>query len=158
MKIALIAPVMMLAVSCAAPAPDLSSLEMQQLQARNLETDKRTVFNASVSVLQDAGYVVKNADYETGLISASGTTINNTSFFDAITHRSVSTQTSASVFIEPWQSSQTRIRINFVEGKATSGQYGQSNQEDRPILIPEVYRNFFDQLDKAIFVRRGMNR
>jgi len=152
MKIALLLPVLM-AVSCAAPQPELSGLEAQELQARIIETDKRTVFNASVSVLQDAGYVLRNADYETGLITAAGQTKDNTNLFGVLASTSSSVQTTASVFVEPWNRNGTRIRVSFVEAERMSGQYGQSTNSDHTIYSAEVYRNFFNELDKAIFVR-----
>ena len=128
---------------------------MQELQARVLESDKRTVFNASVSVLQDAGYVVRNADFDTGLITAAGETQNNTNLFGIFASTTSSTQTTASVFVEPWEFHATRIRVNFVEANKTSGQYGQSTSSDSTIFTANVYRNFYQQLDKAIFVRHG---
>lgn len=154
MKIALFLPVL-LAASCSAVQPELSSLEMQELQARVLDSDKRTVFNASVSVLQDAGYVVRNADFDTGLITAAGETQNNTSLFGILASTTSSIQTTASVFVEPWEFHDTRIRVSFVEAYRSSGQYGQSTSSDSTIFTADVYRNFYQQLDKAIFVRNG---
>jgi len=117
------------------------SLELQELQARVLESDKRTMFNASVSVLQDAGYVVRNADFDTGLITAAGETQSNTNLFGILASTSSSTQTTASVFVEPWEIHATRIRVNFVEANKTSGQHGQSTSSDSTMFTGTFTNN-----------------
>ena len=66
-----------LATTLAAPAmaekkPQLSGLELQQVQARDMETSVEVAFPAVMTVLQDAGYRIQDADKDTGLIVAEG--------------------------------------------------------------------------------------
>jgi hypothetical protein len=141
--------------SCAAPAPQLTNLEKEELQSRQLECDKRTAFNSSVSVLQSAGYTITAADFETGIITGAGETKNTTNLFGALAGVTSSSQTSVSVFVEEWGPDKTKVRATFVEGSVASGQYGQQSSNDKTVYNPEVYSNFFESLRQAIFVRTG---
>lgn len=140
--------------SCAV-APQLSNLEKEELQSRQLECDKRTGFNSCVSVLQSAGYTIKAADFETGIITGSGETKNTTNLFSALAGVSSSAQTSVSVFVEEWGQGTTKVRATFVEGSFASGSYGQQSSNDRTIYDAAVYQNFFESLRQAVFVRSG---
>ena len=50
--------------------PQLTPLEVQSLQKRDLETNKEIAFASVVSVFQDLGYTIVSADKETGFITA----------------------------------------------------------------------------------------
>lgn len=152
LPIVLIAPIVF--PSCAV-APQLSNLEKEELQSRQLECDKRTGFNSCVSVLQSAGYTIKAADFETGIITGSGETKNTTNLFSALAGVSSSSQTSVSVFVEEWGPGTTKVRATFVEGSFASGSYGQQSSNDKTIYDASVYQNFFESLRQAIFVRSG---
>lgn len=152
----LILPLALAGLPSCATAPPLSSLEKQELQSREVEAEKRLAFNACMGVLQDAGYTIHAADFETGLITGNGETNGSTSFLAAIAGVSSSSQTSVSVFLEPWGARKTKVRATFVEGTTSSGRYGVTSTDDQTIYEAEVYRNFFNELDKAIFVRASM--
>lgn len=46
----------------------------------------------------------------------------------------------------------TKIRLNFVMVKASANTYG-SNEDEEPILDPSVYRDTFEKIDQAVFIR-----
>jgi hypothetical protein len=61
-----------LAAALSAPAaaekkPQVSGLELQQVQARDMETTIDVAFPAVMTVLQDADYRIQSADKATGL-------------------------------------------------------------------------------------------
>ena len=56
---------------CAATAPQKTQLQMREFQTRSFETtDERAVLKALVNVLQDDGYMIKQANTDLGLLSA----------------------------------------------------------------------------------------
>jgi len=60
------------AAGCAAPVPPpKSQLEIREIQTRTFDTpDSKLVMKAMLNVLQDDGYVVRNAVVDLGLITA----------------------------------------------------------------------------------------
>lgn len=58
------------------PKPKLNPLQIQAMQTRDFEATKRPVFNAVMTTLQNEGYTVEAANYDTGFITAKSTTRN----------------------------------------------------------------------------------
>ena len=61
-------------------------------------------------------------------------------------------QTSATAFVEEIGKI-TKVRLNFVTSNKKSYGYGQSDRQDTPILNADVYKNAFERVESAIFVR-----
>ena len=106
-------------------------LEIQSIQTREYEAPKKIVFASVVSVFQDLGYTIKNADLNTGFINAESATQNATFGADADVlidvlgilgdtppTQSVE-QTVATAFIEEIRD-RTRVRLNFVTTRQSS--------------------------------------
>lgn len=131
--------------------PTMTPLEIQSLQSREFDAPKKVVFPSVISVFQDIGYTITNADIETGLISAESTADSDfaTKFWLGITKVS---QTKATAFVEQI-GNKTKARLNFVETKKTSSGWGQTDQQDAPLLDAKLYQNAFEKIDSAIFVR-----
>lgn len=138
--------------SCASnQAPQMTPLELQSLQSRDFEAQKDVVFPSVVSVFQDLGYTISNADIASGLISAESSTDTNVGF-KILTGSSLTTQTKATGFIEAI-GDKTRVRLNFVTVKQTSSGWGQNDRNDTPILDAKIYENAFEKVGSAIFLR-----
>jgi len=131
--------------------PTMTSLQIQSLQSRDYESKKDIVFPSIVSVFQDIGYTISNADIQTGLISAESSSQSDfmSKFWLGVTKVS---QTRATAFVEQI-GDKTRARLNFVEVKKSSSGWGQSDREDTPLLDAKLYENAFDKIDNAIFIR-----
>jgi len=139
-------------VGCAtAPKATLTPLEIQSLQTREFEHSKGIVFPSVMSVFQDLGYTVKSADKATGFITAESAAKSDFASKFWLGVSSVA-QTSATAFVEKIGKI-TRVRLNFVTSNKKSSWYGQSDREDTPILNAEVYKNAFERIESAIFVR-----
>lgn len=133
-------------------APVLTPLEIQALQTRDYTSNKNVVFPSVVSVFQDLGYTIKNADKDTGIIMAeSAAQSDSTSRIFGIS--SVS-QTSATAFVEEIGKI-TKVRLNFVTVNNKSYGYGQTDRQDTPILDAPTYQNAFERIENAIFVRKA---
>ncbi|WP_018234423.1 hypothetical protein [Thioalkalivibrio thiocyanodenitrificans] len=134
---------------CAAPAPQMTSLEIQAFQLKEFETDKTTAFNSTVSVFQDLGYIIDTASLETGIITSQSPTESGFIPFVGMTQ----TNTRATAFVEERRPGATSIRLNFVEVQKRSGGYGQQSGRDNVILDPAVYENAFEKIEEAVFIR-----
>jgi hypothetical protein len=144
---------LLLLVSCSmSTGPILTPLEKQALQTREYEDNYDIVFASTISVFQDLGYTINNADKATGLISGSSPTKTSGWLQKVLTSRTNRTNTRASAFIETI-GKMTKIRISFVLSDKSSSVYGQEDQNDVPLYDAVIYRNAFEQIENAIFVR-----
>lgn len=133
-------------------APELTPMELQAIQSREFETTKDNLFGAVMTVLQDLGYQVQTADVQTGFITAISATQNKTNVFMALGGMSASGNTKITCFLQPMPSGMTRVRLNFLNTRNTSSQYGQNSQNDKPILDAAIYHNAWEKIDEALFV------
>lgn len=133
--------------------PQLTPLELQALQSHEYETTKEVLFASVVSVFQDLGYQLENADMGSGFITASSATRNRTGLLDAFAGSRSSGNTRATAFVEAMPNGMARVRLNFLNSKSTSSNWGQSSREDKPVLDPQTYKAAWDKIDEAIFTR-----
>lgn len=133
--------------------PELTSMEIQALQSHEYETQKEILFASVVSVFQDLGYQLANADMSSGFITASSPMKNKTSFWDAMAKQQGSGNTKVTAFVEQMPGGSARVRLNFVNSKSTSGMWGGNSSSDKPILDPQTYKIAWDKIDEAVFTR-----
>lgn len=133
--------------------PEMTSLELQALQSHEYETTKEILFASVVSVFQDLGYQLSNADLPSGFITASSPMKNKTSIWDALGSSKGSGNTKVTAFVEQMPGGRARVRLNFVNSKTTSGMWGGSSAEDKPIFDPITYKVAWDKIDEAVFTR-----
>ncbi|WP_324780096.1 hypothetical protein [Thiobacillus sedimenti] len=136
-----------------APQTTKSPLELQAIQAKEFETTKKVAFASTLSVFQDLGYVVGNANLETGLISAKSPT--QQSFVPFVGQ--VMKDVQATAFVEEIVPGRTKVRLNFVNSTQTSSGYGMRGAHDQPIEDPQVYQDVFSKVQQAIFIRQNVN-
>ncbi len=137
--------------------PEMTPMELQALQSHEYETTKEILFASVVSVFQDLGYQLENADMPSGFITASSATKNRTNLIEAFAGQSSSGNTRATAFVEAMPNGLARVRLNFLSSKSSSSIYGQQSKNDRPILDPLTYKAAWDKIDDAIFVRNASN-
>jgi len=142
-------------------APALTPLEIQSMQTREYQDDKKIVFASVMSVFQDLGYTIGSADLETGFLTASsaastqGPGLAEMMLLGAAQARQYTNQTRSTASVEQTPSGGARVRLNFVVGTQASSGYGQQTAQDKPILDPQIYQNAFEKIETAIFVRTG---
>jgi hypothetical protein len=137
------------------PEATPTSLQLQSFQAKEFETSKVIAFGSVLSVFQDLGYIVASADRETGFITAASPAGNKQNVWEVLAGTTSSVQTRATAFVEEIRPGFASIRLNFVDARRQSGMYGQTTDNDRPILEPKVYEAAFDKIGDAIFIRSG---
>jgi hypothetical protein len=135
--------------------PMLTPMELQALQSKEFETTKESLFASVVSVFQDLGYQIENADLPTGFINATSAAGNKTNVWEAMSGMRSSGNTRATAFVEKMPNGLARVRLNFLSTKMTTFGYGQQTRDDRPILDLIVYRTAWDKIDEALFVRQA---
>ena len=133
-----------------------TSLEIQSYQSRSFEVDKKMAFNSAMSVFQDLGYIVNSANLDTGFITAESPTKGakgSDAFLSFLAGIRVEGRTAVTAFVEELSPKSAKIRLNFVERKKASGDYGQQSNRDDPIQDPKIYQSAFDKISDAIFIR-----
>lgn len=139
--------------------PQKTQLQIRQFQTRSYETnDTKMVMKAMLNVLQDDGFIVKNAVLDLGLLSA---------------EKSVDIENKGQVFLASfigganavWKiasivhctanvseyGSQTRVRVNF--------QVKVLNNKGGLMIIEQIgdenyYQVFFTKVDKGVFIQK----
>jgi hypothetical protein len=134
--------------------PEVSGLELQQIQARDMETTIDVAFPAVMTVLQDAGYRIQSADKATGLIVAEGSSNKITTYNIWYGLGSKKRVPTVSAFIEARGPQYTRVRLSFVMSLRKSRN---AFSDEDPVTDPAVYRQAFEQIEKEIFTRNAMN-
>lgn len=130
----------------------LTPLQLQALQSKEFETTKDSLFSAVMTVVQDLGYQVNSADLTTGFITATSAAQQKTSVFEALAGSQSTMSTRMTAFVQKMPNGMSRVRLNFLETRNSSSAYGQSTQQDKPILDAVIYRNTWDKIDEALFV------
>ncbi|HEX4738418.1 MAG TPA: hypothetical protein VH331_12740 [Allosphingosinicella sp.] len=137
--------------------PQATGLELQQIQSRDFEGSYDQVFPSVVSVLQDAGYRIQSADKGSGLITGLASTKSHASFTLFVGMGRSKKAPVVYAFIEPRGQKVARVRLSFVMAKTKSSLYGMNSSDEEPITDPQVYRDAFDAIGKALFVRQGLD-
>ena len=136
-----------------------SQLQIREFQTRTYDTnDTKMVMKAMLNVLQDDGYIVKNAVVDMGLLSAekSVDVQNNGEAFmlllfggqNAVYKKASIIECSANV---SEYGKECRVRVNFqvkiMDNKGGIMKIEQINDE-------KYYQDFFAKVDKGIFIQK----
>ncbi len=141
--------------SCAAPPKIIQSgLEIQSYQAHEFETTKRIAFDSTMSVLQDAGFIIESADYETGFITGRGTSTARTDFWFGATNEHIE----MTAFIEQRTSELSRVRVNLVDSSQRKSAWNPAQDviTEKGVRDPVTYQTLFDKIGQTIFVRENL--
>lgn len=103
-----------------------------------------------MGALQDAGYVIQSADYEAGFITAFGDPTPPEGLWQTLT---APDRMFASVVVEPKSARRTEVRITFVEHDEKTDCEGRHSLDTHTTFAPQVYGNFFRDLDLALLKR-----
>lgn len=163
MKCLTVAPIIMflLLPGCVMqpPTPQKTQLEIREFQTRSYETkDVKMVMKSMLNVLQDDGYIVKNANVELGLLTATKEVDveNKDQAFVAILISGSEARWNKNSVIESSANvsehgNKTRVRINF--------QLKTLNNKGEVVGVKQIedskyYQEFFAKVDKGIFIQK----
>lgn len=154
LKLIILLPIFFLLTAC--PVEQRVALkspaELIALQTRTFDSSKDTSMRAVVSVFQDLGYIIQTTESNTGLITAKSPTEASFSLFG---RRMTDTKVTATV--EQMSNTKTRVRLNFVQSKRFSSEYGMNQENEQPIYDGNVYQDAFSKIRNAIFLRKNIN-
>lgn len=131
----------------------LSGLALQQIQAKDFESTPEVLFPSVVTVLQDSGYRISEADRSSGFISGLGSAEQKLTYNIWFGLGKKKTVPVVSAFIEQRGKNITRVRLSFVMSKAKSRE---NLSDETPITDPAVYQDAFDRIEKEVFIRQAM--
>jgi hypothetical protein len=129
-------------------ATTLSPMQRRSIESRDLQGEFDDAFKATLQVFQDHGYVVKNSDYQAGIIQ--GETGIKQDWLGTMTNFEITAT------IEQFGENTVKERISLVKKIKSSSQYG--TQEDSKIIDdPELFQKLYDDIQKEIFIRKNLN-
>jgi len=155
----------LLSFSACTAAPKLSPMQARQITTKMFESGYENIYRATLTVLQDQGYVIKNTDMASGLILASvdRKKSGGSQFFQALMVGYVpnkGTEIELSCVVNKLNETSTELRINIQEVK-----YGQSSvfsgsgkQDTKQIYDPKVYENLFNDIQLEVKRREAINK
>jgi uncharacterized lipoprotein YmbA len=152
---------LLLSLAACVPAvqPQKTQLEIREFQTRSYETrDAKMVMKAVLNVLQDDNFIVKNANTELGLLSATkelDVSSGGEKFF-AVLFAGYNARYKQNSVVEcsanvSEHGEQTRVRMNF-QMKVLDNRGGVmqiTNIDDEA-----YYREFFAKVDKGVFIQK----
>lgn len=131
-------PLLFLVVSCATTQDHLLDMNTSQVQLRSIQsrafdtTDKEKTMRAIIATLQDLGFMLDRADYTLGVVTASKARADTVQMQVYATLR-------ITVTVRPRGEKQLLVRA--------SAEYQRS-----PVTDAKPYQNFFNSLEKAMFL------
>ncbi len=136
-KLLLLIPLLLLA-ACATTHDRLLDTDTSQVQLRSIQsrafdtTDKEKTMRAIIATLQDLGFMLDRADYTLGVITASKGRGDSMQMQVPATLR-------VTVTVRPRGEKQLMVRVN-------------AEYQRGPVTDPKPYQNFFNSLEKAMFL------
>jgi hypothetical protein len=107
-------------------------MKLRSMQTRNFDVSDRLIaMRGVISALQDLGFIIERANEPLGLVT--GARFAEPNFYDVV---------GITVTVRMLDEKQVTIRANAI-----------FNNE--PVTDPEVYRNFFATLERALFIGRN---
>lgn len=136
----------------------ITQLQVREVQTREFDTcDTKLIMKSMMNVLQDEGFIIKNAVADLGLLSAEkNIDVENKS--SAILCRMLAgnnARWSKQEILEASGNvteygSKTRVRMNFQT--KTIDNFG-CPQDIKTVNDPKFYQEFFDKVSKGIFIQ-----
>jgi len=110
---------------------DTSQVQLRSIQSRAFDTtDKEKTMRAIIATLQDLGFMLDRADYTLGVVAASKARADRL-------HAPGSLR--MTVTVRPRGEKQLLVRAN-------------AEYQYQPVTEPKPYQNFFNSLEKAMFL------
>lgn len=140
---------------CATPPKvNQSQMEIQSYQSHEFETTKRIAFDATMSVLQDQGFIIESADFETGFITGKGTSQSHYNVWWGAMNEHVR----MTAFVEQRNAAISRVRINLIESEQRKSAWNPAQDviNETGVRDPAVYQTLFEKIDQAVFIKKNL--
>jgi hypothetical protein len=140
----------LLIISCAPPKKMLTPQEIKSMTTKQFETNKELVFKSAISLIQSEGYLVDDANKDTGLITA---------YKRIEVSKKISRRSKTTFYIEEFNPTLTEVKITFYEGTIIIKNDGYSKRaEEKESMLEDatIYNNWFNNLRAEIERRRAL--
>lgn len=143
--------VLFLLGGCTSTQPKLSQMQIREITTKELEGDYKTVFKATMTILQDQNYIIDNADIDTGLISCEKAVEKETTTGDVLmilfvdARHGASSKVNVSATFTEISKKVTRVRLNIQETVITKSSFG-NNENSVFITDKGIYDSLFNQI------------
>lgn len=136
---------------CTSSQTKLSQMQIREITTKELEGDYKTVFKATMTILQDQNYIIKNADIETGLISCEKAVEKETTTGDVLmilfvdARYGVNSKVNVSATFTNLNKNVTRVRLNIQETVIEKSSFG---NDEKSIFVTDkvIYDSLFNQI------------
>lgn len=129
-------------------ATTLPAMQRRSFESKDLEGTFDDAYKATLQVFQDYGYIVKNADYKSGVIQ--GETGIKGGFFSMSNFEITAT-------LEQFGANTVKERLSLIKKVKSSTQYG-THEDSKIIDDPELFQRIYDDIQKEVFIRKGLNK
>jgi hypothetical protein len=131
---------------------ELSALQARQMQSRELQGTFDDAFKATLQVLQDYEYTIKNADHQSGVIQGeTGFVKSKNYWWDGLLVNCEITAT-----LEQFGENMVKERLTLVRKRKID--YSGAETASQKIQDPELFKKMYDDIQKEMFVRVNLNR
>ncbi len=137
--------------------PEMTQLQIRQMQTREYDAPRKIVMEAALAFLQDEGYIIKNADSDLGIIHATRDVelgARWSKFFAKAFNDDATWETNSvhemSVNVRKFgETSKVRIisQVKVYDNKGAVSRVRQINEEN-------FYRDIFSKIDKGVFLQK----
>ena len=139
--------------------PARTPVELQAIQTREFEADKRQVMSALIAVFQDEGYRINQTDFDIGVVSA--TTPEEKQFTEPTTILGLfestipfTSQRTINAVVSEISPSRSTLRITMiVEAKTLSPAVAPYSGTD---TNPERYQSIFAKIQQGLFLKKNL--
>jgi hypothetical protein len=128
-------------------------MQRRQLTTRSFESSFENAFRATLTILQDQGYIIKNTDMDSGLIvanvdrkTATGLQLLQHLFVGFAWDKGTEVEVSCVVNKINERTNETRINIQEVKYGESSWFSGTSKQSSKQIYEPSLYQRLFNEI------------
>lgn len=146
-RIIFVLPIAIFLVGCATTS--LSTMQRRSIEAKELEGNFDDAFKATITVLQDKGFIIDHTDFNAGVIKAK--TGKKQGWWSEYNYN-------VSATIEQFGDNRVKERVVFLqESKVDYGQYG-STESSKIIEDPKFLQEVYDAIQKEMFVRKNLSK
>lgn len=128
----------------------LTSLQRKQLESKDLHGKYENAYKATLQVLQDHGYAIKNTDHASGVIH--GETGKEWNMWLETMEWLEITAT-----IEQFGDDTVKERLSILKKIKRSSQYG-THENSEMVEDPELFAKIYDDIQKEMFIRQNINK
>jgi len=143
-----------------ATVPKLSSMQIREITTREIEASYENVYRATLTIVQDNGYIIKNTDMQSGLITATidketskGSQFWQAAFLGYVADKS--TLIELTCMVNTLNETRQQLRINIQE--TNMSQFGGKNVI-KQIYDTQVYQGLFNDIRVEVKRREAMKR